>query len=208
MKQVCLFLISLLWTNNSSEHLLFHYSRVMAVSVCSLCRLNLLVPTPAWRLRLVPSPPHFFLTRDALKERAGLLLPTILVVFAAGGVPAQGAGVAVAPDRTGWARTEAASWQEAAGAEDEEGPGVKLHSSRIDLDVLEERTQSSGQSEHPFMVFSFLFVYSASQPFSSSCCWCYSQTLVLLIFSLDITMKGNESVELPGTRRSKWQKGF
>lgn len=28
----------------------------MAVSVCSLCRLNLLVPTPAWRLRLVLPP--------------------------------------------------------------------------------------------------------------------------------------------------------
>lgn len=77
-------------TDNSSEHLLCHYSRVMAVSVCSLCRLNLLVPTPAWRLRLVPPPPHFFLMRDPLKERAGLLLPTILMVLAAGGVPAEG----------------------------------------------------------------------------------------------------------------------
>lgn len=125
------------------------------------------------------------------------------MVFTPVGVPGEGAGVAVAPGMTGWARREADCRLETADAGGEEGLGVELDSSRIDLYVLEESSQSSRQSEHPFMMFSFLFVYSASLPFSNSCCWCYSQTLVLLIFSLDITMNCNESVELPGTRRSK-----
>lgn len=123
-KQVCLFLTSLLWTNNGSKHLLFHYFRVMAVSVCSLCRLNLLVPTPAWRLRLVLPPLHFFLTRDYLKERADLLLPTIFMIFNCVGGPGEGAtvtAVAVAPNMTDWARREPDSLQETVGADGEEG---------------------------------------------------------------------------------------
>lgn len=87
-----LFLISLLYTNNSSEHLFFHYSRVMAVSVCSLCRLNLLVPTPAWRLRLVP--PHPLLSDRRFSEREGWAG----VAHHIYGVPGEGAGVAAAPE--------------------------------------------------------------------------------------------------------------
>lgn len=89
------------------------------------------------------------------------------MVSAPAGVPGEGAGVAaiaVAPGMTGWARREPDSWQETVGADGEEGPGVKLDDSRTDLYVLEERTQSSRQSEHPFTVFSFLFVHFLYTP--------------------------------------------
>lgn len=147
----------------------------MAVSVCSLCRLNLLVPTPAWRLRLVLPPIPLLSDKDSLKERAGLVSPTVFMVFTPAGVPGEGAGVAataVAPGMTGWARRDPDSWQETVGAGGEEGPGTKLDNSRVDLYVLEEKTQSSGQSEHPLVVFSFLFVHSASQHSPNPCCWC------------------------------------
>lgn len=116
-------LTSLLWTNNGSNHHLFHYSRVMAVSVCSFWRLNLLVLTRAWRLRLVPPPSHFLLTRDYPKERAGLVLPTISVMFDHVGGPGEGAtvtAVALAPNMTGWARRGSHFWQEIEGADGEE----------------------------------------------------------------------------------------
>lgn len=62
-----------------------------------------------------------------------LLKHHIFMVFTPVGVPGEGAGVAVAPDMTGWARRGADCCQETAGADGEEGPGVELDNSRIDL---------------------------------------------------------------------------
>lgn len=106
--QTAVFVLTLLlWTNNGSNHHRFPYSRVMAISVCSSCRLNLLVLAQAWRLRLVPPSSHVLLTRDYPKERAGVVLPTISLMFDHIGGPGEGAtviAVALAPNMTDWAR--------------------------------------------------------------------------------------------------------
>lgn len=117
-------LTSLRWTNNGPSHHVFHYSRVMAVSVCLFCRLNLLVLTQAWILALVPPLSHFLLTRDDPKERAGLVLPTTSVMFDHVGGPREGAAViavVLAPNMTDGARREPHFSQEIVCADGEEG---------------------------------------------------------------------------------------
>lgn len=148
----------------------------MAVSVCSLCRLNLLVPTPAWRLRLVllPHPTSFwqgFSEREVLAGVAHRIYGIYPCWCPWRGCRCSSHSSSSWHDWLGKER-DPDSWQETVGAGGEEGPGTKLDNSRLDLYVLEEKTQSSRQSEHPFVVFSFLFVHSASQHSPNPCCCC------------------------------------
>lgn len=74
--------------------------------------------------------------------------------------------------------------------------------------LLEEGIHSSRQSQHPFIGLLFLA--------SSASLWVLGSQLRVLLFNnivlqascVDNTMNGIESLEMPGMRRSKGQKGF